>query len=211
MPLFFFNTIGLLFSVILIIHLSFTYCTPRFLSSRSWCTIYKIFFFFFPSPTPPSAITPSSIFTVTTYQLILPYTTTPRTKTPQHQQITTTMLLYIIFFALIVTTTAQPILSDDITSQATQTSVSEPTSPPTWLHSATISLICYDVIAVGAFIWLWVCRYLAWSKRIEGEREEREVQMVREMRRERRAREARTRTRGRHTLVESEMRRMGML
>jgi hypothetical protein len=35
--------------------------------------------------------------------------------------------------------------------------------------------------------------------------------MVRERRRERRAREARTRTRGRHTLVESEMRRMGML
>jgi hypothetical protein len=92
------------------------------------------------------------------------------------------------------TTTALPIAS---AATNPQTTVFSTTSPPLWLHSATITLICYDVIAVGAFIWLWVCGHLAWGKRVEGGREDREAERVQMRRRERG--------------IEGEMRRMGML
>jgi hypothetical protein len=103
------------------------------------------------------------------------------------------MSLITILIALITITNAVPIPATTF----------ENTRPPTWLHSATIVLVCYDVVAVGAFLWLWVCGYLVWSKREERMRQDREFEMVQ-------VRSGR-RPRGRHTLIESEMRRLGML
>jgi hypothetical protein len=69
--------------------------------------------------------------------------------------------------------------------------------PPVWLHSATVWLIIYDSVAVGLFIWLKACGYLARRKR-EGER----MRMRMEMEVGRGA--------GRQTLIEGEIRRLGM-
>jgi hypothetical protein len=98
-----------------------------------------------------------------------------------------TMIYLILILIFIVTANA---LSMANTAQTAQT---QP-KLPTWLHTATVWLIFYDVVTVGLFFWLWACRYLVRRKRGEGAAEM----------------GARSGRRGRHTMIEEEMRMLGM-
>lgn len=68
--------------------------------------------------------------------------------------------------------------------------------PELWLNAATYSLLCYDAIAIGLLCWLWLCGHLGWMKE-----DMRAVRVVREV----------GPRRGRQTLIEGEMRRLGMI
>tara|TARA_R110002003_G_scaffold433_15_gene19816 strand:+ start:6191 stop:6514 length:324 start_codon:yes stop_codon:yes gene_type:complete len=78
------------------------------------------------------------------------------------------------------------------------------TNSPTWLGTVTFTLLCYDVFAAMIFCWLWVCGYLAWMKHRPMGQEIEGVEMG-DMGGRRGA------SRGRQTLMESELRRLGMV
>ncbi|KAH5322285.1 hypothetical protein HBI18_039140 [Parastagonospora nodorum] len=62
-------------------------------------------------------------------------------------------------------------------------------NPPAWMHAATVWLIFYDVVVAGLFVWIWACGYLV---------------------RKREAEWIASGGRSRHSLIETEMRRIGM-
>lgn len=113
--------------------------------------------------------------------------------------ITTTILLLL----LATTIHALPLTSADKPSQTTQSYSLNDMIPSIWLNAATYSLLCYDAVAVGLLCWLWLCGHLVWMK--EGTRTgyERGIEM-REI-------EWAGQRRGRQTLIEGEMRRLGMI
>jgi hypothetical protein len=112
----------------------------------------------------------------------------------------------IIILVLIGITHALPMpdIDLDTTSQATQTASFDPMQSPTWLHAATVPLVCYDIVAIGAFCWLYACGYMAWMRHNEAtERRVEEMHMLElQMRGGRRP--------GRATMIEGEMRRLGI-
>ncbi|OAL01417.1 hypothetical protein IQ06DRAFT_347466 [Phaeosphaeriaceae sp. SRC1lsM3a] len=73
---------------------------------------------------------------------------------------------------------------------------------PIWLDAATYSLICYDAFAMGMLCWLWLCGHLAWLSKDRNVVLRRDIEMV-EM-------DRRTEGRGRGTMIEGEMRRLGI-
>jgi hypothetical protein len=115
------------------------------------------------------------------------------------------MYLVIITLALISLTHALPI---DLTPRAVQAAL---TKPPAWLNAAASTLVCYDMVLGGAFCCIWACGYFAWVRR----EETRENERTGILRGRRRAlgevpRSGRGRA-GRETLVEAEMRTLGMI
>jgi len=97
-----------------------------------------------------------------------------------HSTLTTILIL-----TLLAATNAFPTGSAE---QLASTAESKP-DPPIWMHAATVWLIFYDVVVIGLFVWIWACGYL-----------------VRRREEEWRAAGGRTR----HSLIETEMRRVGM-
>lgn len=114
------------------------------------------------------------------------------------------VIIAITFITLAAFAHALPMLDADDNSQGTPTTSIDTMQSPTWLHAATVPLVCYDIIAVGAFCWLYACGYMAWMKRNEDmERAVDEMHRVElQMRGGWRP--------GRATLIEGEMRRLGM-
>jgi hypothetical protein len=114
------------------------------------------------------------------------------------------VIITITFFTLVACAHAFPIPDMDTTSQATQSTSFDTIQSPSWLHAATVPLVCYDVVAMGAFCGLYACGYMVWMKRNNEERE----RMVEDMH----IREVRMRGQrpGRATMIEGNMRRLGM-
>jgi hypothetical protein len=100
---------------------------------------------------------------------------------------------------------ALPMPNLDTTSQSTQTTSFDPMQSPTWLYAATVPLVCYDIVAIGAFCWLYACGYMAWMKRNNEEMERRVEEMHMLELRMRGGRRP-----GRATMTEGEMRRLGI-
>ncbi|KAH7410279.1 hypothetical protein DE146DRAFT_344940 [Phaeosphaeria sp. MPI-PUGE-AT-0046c] len=71
---------------------------------------------------------------------------------------------------------------------------------PIWLDAATYSLICYDAFVMGLLCWLWLCGHLAWLKQDQSTVLRQDVEMETRMRD----------GRGRGTMIEGEMRRLGI-
>jgi hypothetical protein len=117
-------------------------------------------------------------------------------ETPSHA----TMPLLILLLALVVVTHALPLQAVDITSRAIQSPFLSDVKSLAWLNTVTFSLICYDVLVGALFCWMWVWGYLRWMAR-GGAREMETAEMQRQ----------RERRRGRHTLMEGEMRKLGMI
>jgi hypothetical protein len=71
---------------------------------------------------------------------------------------------------------------------------------PAWLNAMTFTLVCYDVVAGLLFCWMWVRGHLGWIARDRArDSETMEMQRLRGQRGER------------PTLMEEEMRRLGMV
>lgn len=60
---------------------------------------------------------------------------------------------------------------------------------PLWMHAATVWLIFYDVVVVGLLVWIWACGYLVRKREEEWNA---------------------AGGRRRHSLIETEIRRIGM-
>lgn len=76
-----------------------------------------------------------------------------------------------------------------------------------WLDAAAYSLLIYDAIAMGLLCWLWLCGHLAWMTKDRNVVLRTNIEMA-ELERLERARDGRRAGRG--TLIEGEMRRMGL-
>jgi hypothetical protein len=113
--------------------------------------------------------------------------------------LTTTLTLALTIPLLLLTTTTHALLhpptEQPSATQAPRYSLND-IIPELWLNAATYSLLCYDAITMGLLCWLWLCGHLGWMK--EDMRVAREVRVDGQRR-------------GRQTLIEGEMRRLGMI
>jgi hypothetical protein len=125
------------------------------------------------------------------------------TSNPQHAPTTTpaytTMRLHLLILTFITHTQALP---TNLTSRTDQVSAAK---SPAWRNAATFTLICYDLVLGSAFCCMWVSGYLAWVRREHAREIERAGRAGEEVWRGARGRA------GRGTLIEDEMRTLGMI
>jgi hypothetical protein len=112
------------------------------------------------------------------------------------------MASILVLLALIAMSYALPLTDADITTEAAQTNSVGDMPSPSWLNSVTYGLLCYDMIAMGILCFLWWSGHLKWMKEREPMVQRQEIDMWGMQRGERP---------GRQTLIEGEMRRMGMI
>jgi hypothetical protein len=113
------------------------------------------------------------------------------------------MARVLVLLALIAMSSAIPFSGADIASTVIQTNSSEDMNSPSWLNSAAYGLLCYDVLAMAILCWLWWGGYLKWMTEQPAQRVQRREVDRWGMQRDERL--------GRQALIESEMRRMGMI
>ncbi|KAF2822738.1 hypothetical protein CC86DRAFT_409523 [Ophiobolus disseminans] len=98
--------------------------------------------------------------------------------------------MYLLVLVSLVVVNALPLQTGHFASKVTEPATINDMETPAWLHAVTFPLICYDLVIMAVLCWLWLFGHLRWMRGTAGqgategpERAGRHTQMERDMRR----------------------------